>query len=108
LRNIPFKRKKLLEVSSKGKLPPSFYKAVCFESAIVECKSQSSIGLADDAQVINYLALTPPFKKICVHLRKSAAKNPPKSLQKNLRLKNPFAFSGSLLRFLLPDPAGSR
>jgi GxxExxY protein len=78
LRNIPFKRKKLLEVSSKGKLPPSFYKAVCFESAIVECKSQSSIGPADDAQVINYLALTGLQRAILLNFGAP-------SLQKNLR-----------------------
>jgi GxxExxY protein len=60
LRNIPCEREKHLEVHYKGNLLPSFYKAdfVCFESVIVECKSQSSIGPADDAQVINYLALT--------------------------------------------------
>jgi len=60
LRNIPFEREKVLTVYYKGKPLPSFYKAdfVCFASVIVECKSQASIGAVEDAQVINYLALT--------------------------------------------------
>jgi len=57
---IPFEREKLLKVFYKGKPPPSFFKAnfVCHESVIVECKSQASIGAAEDAQVINYLRIT--------------------------------------------------
>lgn len=59
-RSVPFEREKLLKVFYKGKPLPSFFKAdfVCFDAAIVECKSQASIGAAEDAQVINYLALT--------------------------------------------------
>jgi GxxExxY protein len=59
-RSIPFEREKLLKVFYKGQPLPSFFKAdfVCFGSVIVECKSQSSIGSPEDAQVLNYLALT--------------------------------------------------
>ena len=59
-RSIPFEREKLLKVLYKGRPIPSFFKAdfVCFDTVIVECKSQASIGAAEDAQVINYLALT--------------------------------------------------
>ena len=60
LRSIPFEREKLLNVLYKGKALPSFFKPdfVCFNSVIVECKSQASVGAPEDAQVINYLALT--------------------------------------------------
>ena len=56
-RSIPFEREKLLKVFYKREPLPSFFKAdfVCFGSVIVECKSQASIGTAEDAQV---LALT--------------------------------------------------
>ena len=59
-RSIPFEREKLLKVFYKGNPLPSFFKAdfVCFGSVIVECKSQASIGGAEDAQVINYLRIT--------------------------------------------------
>ena len=59
-RGIPFEREKLLTVFYKGKALPSFFKAdfACFNSVIVECKSQASIGGPEDAQVLNYLALT--------------------------------------------------
>lgn len=59
-RNIAFEREKLLKVFYKGRALPSFFKAdfVCFNAVIVECKSQASIGGAEDAQVLNYLALT--------------------------------------------------
>lgn len=59
-RSIPFEREKLLNVFYKGKPLPSFFKAdfICFNSVIVECKSQTSMGAPEDAQVLNYLALT--------------------------------------------------
>lgn len=59
-RSIPFEREKLLKVFYKGKALPSFFKAdfVCFNSIIVECKSQATIGAVEDAQVINYLRIT--------------------------------------------------
>jgi len=59
-REIPFEREKLLRVFYKGKSLPSFFKAdfVCFNSIIVECKSQATIGAVEDAQVINYLRIT--------------------------------------------------
>ncbi|GEM_PF-3501216 len=60
LRGIPFEREKLLKVFYKGNPLPSFFKAdfVCYESVIVECKAQVSIGAAEDAQVINCLRIT--------------------------------------------------
>ncbi|MEI6492707.1 MAG: GxxExxY protein [Verrucomicrobiota bacterium] len=59
-RGIPFEREKLLKVLYKGRPLPSFFKAdfVCYESVIVECKSQVSIGSVEDAQVINYLRIS--------------------------------------------------
>jgi GxxExxY protein len=59
-RSIPFDREKLLKVFYKGKPLRSFFKAdfVCYESVVVECKSQASIGPVEDAQVINYLRIT--------------------------------------------------
>lgn len=59
-REIPFAREKLLKVFYKGKPLSSFFKAdfVCYESVVVECKSQASIGSVEDAQVINYLRIT--------------------------------------------------
>lgn len=60
LRGIPFEREKLLHVTYKGGVLPSFYKAdfVCFGSVLVECKALRSIGGAEEAQVLNYLRIT--------------------------------------------------
>ena len=57
-RRIPFEREK--QVFYKGMPLPSFFKAdfICFNSVIAECKAQASTGAPEDAQVINYLALT--------------------------------------------------
>lgn len=59
-RGIPSEQEKLLKVFYKGNPLPSFFKAdfVCYESVIVECKSQALIGAVEDAQVINYLRIT--------------------------------------------------
>ena len=60
LQQIPFEREKLLQVSYKGGILPSFYKAdfVCFRSVLVECKALQAVGGAEEAQVLNYLRIT--------------------------------------------------
>ncbi len=59
-RSIPFEREKLLRIHYKGGALPSTYKTdfVCFETLLVECKAQQSIGGVEDAQVLNYLRIT--------------------------------------------------
>lgn len=59
-RGIPFEREKLLRVTYKGSVLPSFYKAdfVCFGSVLVECKALKAIGGVEEAQVLNYLRIT--------------------------------------------------
>jgi len=59
-RQIPFEREKMLRVSYKGEVLPSFYKAdfVCFGSVLVECKALQSLGGVEAAQVLNYLRIT--------------------------------------------------
>jgi len=59
-RRVSFEREKLLQVFYKETALPGFFKAdfVCFGSVIVECKSQSSIGVAEEAQVMNYLRIS--------------------------------------------------
>ena len=59
-RRIQFDRERLLKVFYKGAALPSFFKSdfVCFGSVIVECKSQTSLSAADDAQTVNYLRIT--------------------------------------------------
>jgi GxxExxY protein len=59
-RGVPFEREKLLPVTYKGGILPSFYKAdfVCFGNVLVECKSIQAIGKIEEAQVLNYLRIT--------------------------------------------------
>ena len=59
LQQIPFEREKLLRVSYKGGILPSFYKAdfVCFGSVLVECKALRAVGGVEEAQVLNYLRI---------------------------------------------------
>jgi GxxExxY protein len=60
LREIPFEREKLLQVTYKGAVLPSFFKAdfVCHGTVLVECKALKSIGGPEEAQVLNYLRIT--------------------------------------------------
>ena len=60
LQRIAFEREKLLQVSYKGGMLPSFYKAdfVCFGSVLVECKALQAISGVEEAQVLNYLRIT--------------------------------------------------
>ena len=59
-RQIPFEREKLLRISYKGGVLPSFYKAdfVCFDNVLVECKALPGLGPPEQAQVSNYLRIT--------------------------------------------------
>jgi GxxExxY protein len=60
LQGVAFEREKLLQVSYKGGILPSFYKAdfVCFGNVLVECKALQAIGGVEEAQVLNYLRIT--------------------------------------------------
>jgi len=60
LQQIPFEREKLLQVSYKGGILPSFYKAdfVCFGGVLVECKALQAVSGVEEAQVLNYLRIT--------------------------------------------------
>ncbi len=57
LRNIPFEREKLLQVSYKGRQLKKEHKAdfLSFGQIIVELKAQTAITTIDWSQVINYL-----------------------------------------------------
>jgi GxxExxY protein len=59
-RHLPFEREKLLHVTYKGGILPSFYKAdfVCMGSILVECKAIRNLGKSEEAQVVNYLRIT--------------------------------------------------
>jgi len=58
--SIPFLRERKLQVTYKGQLLQSYYKAdfVCYESIIVECKAVTAFAPTHDLQVLNYLKAT--------------------------------------------------
>lgn len=60
LRKIPYTDQVPCQMEYKGYRLTGFYKIdfVCFDGVIVEVKAVSSVGPAEDAQVLNYLALT--------------------------------------------------
>ena len=59
-KQIPCEREKLIQISYKGALLPSYYKAdfVCSGALLVELKALREIGPIEEAQVINYLKAT--------------------------------------------------
>lgn len=60
VRQIPCEREKLLQVTYKGTVLPSYYRAdfVCYGDLLVECKALSALGGVEEAQLINYLRIT--------------------------------------------------
>jgi GxxExxY protein len=60
LRAIPFSRDATCQLFYKGRPLTGHHRLdfVCFEDVVVEIKAQSSVGPAEEAQVLNYLALT--------------------------------------------------
>ncbi len=60
IRKIPFEREKLLTVTYKGVILPSYFKPdfVCFGMVLAECKALQAIGGVEQAQVLNYLHIT--------------------------------------------------
>jgi len=60
LREVPFTRDATCQLFYKGRLLTGHHRLdfVCFDEVVVEIKAQSSIGPAEEAQVLNYLALT--------------------------------------------------
>lgn len=60
LRKIPFARQVPCQLRYKEQLLTGFYKIdfICYDAVIVEVKAVSGTTPADEAQVLNYLALT--------------------------------------------------
>ncbi len=60
LRDIPYKREKLLNIEYKGHTLTKYYNAdfVCFNKIIVETKAQRELTSIDEAQTYNYLKAT--------------------------------------------------
>ena len=60
LQGVPFEREKLLRISYKHRLLPSYYRAdfVCFGALLVECKALPALTGIETAQVLNYLRIT--------------------------------------------------
>jgi len=70
-RSIPCEREKILPVSYKGTVLPSFYKAdfICFGNVLVECKALDAIGKTEESQVINYLRITGLSRSVILNFR---------------------------------------
>ena len=60
LRQIPFEAQRPIQLGYKGRTLRGVYKLdfVCFNNVIVEVKAVSAITPADEAQLLNYLAMT--------------------------------------------------
>ena len=60
LRNIPFETQRPLQMEYKGQRLTGIYRLdfVCFNSVIVEVKGVSALTPADEAQLLNYLAIS--------------------------------------------------
>ena len=60
LRNIPFEAQRPLQMEYKGQRLTGVYRLdfVCFNSVIVEIKGVSGLTPADEAQLLNYLAIS--------------------------------------------------
>lgn len=60
LRQIPFDAEHAIQLTYKGRplRRPHRMDFVCFESVVVEVKAVSALSPADEAQLLNYLAMT--------------------------------------------------
>ncbi len=60
LRQIPFEAQRPIHLEYKGRVLRGVYKLdfVCFDEVIVEVKAMSAMTPADEAQLLNYLAMT--------------------------------------------------
>ena len=60
LRHIPFRAQWPLQMEYKGEQLTGIYKIdfVCFESVVVEVKGVSALTPAEEAQLLNYLAIS--------------------------------------------------
>jgi len=68
-RGVEFERQVALPVQYKGHLLAPVFRAdyICFGRVIVELKASSSLGPADDAQVLNYLKATTAARGLLVN-----------------------------------------
>ncbi len=56
---IPFDRERPCDVTYRGHVIGRFrVDFICHSEVVIEVKARGSVGLADDAQVLNYLAAT--------------------------------------------------
>lgn len=60
LRHIPFEAESPLQMEYKGQRLKGIYRMdfVCFEKVVVEVKGVSALTPADEAQLLNYLAMS--------------------------------------------------
>jgi len=60
IREIPFIPKKPIQLDYKGRTLGGIYQLdfICFNTIVVEVKATSSLTPADEAQLLNYLAMT--------------------------------------------------
>jgi GxxExxY protein len=60
LRGIPYEAQRAIQLQYKGQLlsRPYHVDFVCFDDVVVEVKAVSTLSPADQAQLLNYLAMT--------------------------------------------------
>lgn len=60
LRNIPFIKEKLLQISYKGQILNKEYKAdfICYDKIVIELKALNKLSSEHTAQTLNYLNVT--------------------------------------------------
>src|SRR5689334_12157445 len=60
LRDIPFVAEYTVRMEYKGRLLTSLYRLdfICFKDVVIEVKGVSALTPADEAQLLNYLAVT--------------------------------------------------
>jgi GxxExxY protein len=73
LRNIPFVAQMPCQILYKDRPLTGFYKIdfICFENIVVEVKAVSALTPADEAQILNYLALAKHRLGLSLNFRSS-------------------------------------